>query len=126
MTQPSTESARLPPEEWNDTAHPFEDQVSLVELVERQVRAAPDAVAVELGAGRRKSYAQLWTEAGKITRFLCDQGVGRGDYVGILVENSALSVVAVLGVLRSGAAYVPLDARSPAARVAKPVRSLGI
>ncbi|WP_449342343.1 AMP-binding protein, partial [Streptomyces aurantiogriseus] len=116
----------LPPAEWNDTARPFEDQVSMIDLIERRVRENPGAPAVRLGDGEVRTYAQLWGDSGLLARFLSDHGVGRGDFVGILHENSYDSVRAVVGVLRTGAAYVPLDARWPAARIAAPVRQLGI
>ncbi|MEU0334478.1 amino acid adenylation domain-containing protein [Streptomyces sp. NPDC006193] len=116
----------LPPAAWNDTARPFEDRVSMIDLIERRVRQNPDAPAVRLGEGEVRTYGQLWEDSGLLARFLGGQGVGRGAFVGILHENSYDSVRAVVGVLRTGAAYVPLDARWPAARIATPVRQLGI
>jgi amino acid adenylation domain-containing protein len=116
----------LPPAAWNDTARPFEDRASMIDLIERRVREHPDAPAVRLGEGEVRTYGQLWADSGLLARFLSGQGVGPGSYVGILHENSYDSVRAVVGVLRTGAAYVPLDARWPAARIAAPVRQLGI
>ncbi|MFD4686185.1 AMP-binding protein, partial [Streptomyces sp. NPDC058461] len=121
-----TEPWELPPAEWNDTATPFEDRVSMIDLIERRVRESPDAPAVRLGDGEVRTYGRLWSDSGLLARFLAGQGVGRGDFVGILHENSYDSVLAVVGVLRSGAAYVPLDSRWPASRIAAPVRQLGI
>ncbi|AYN41977.1 amino acid adenylation domain-containing protein [Streptomyces dangxiongensis] len=116
----------LPPAAWNDTARPFEDQVSMVDLIERRVRENPDAPAVRLGEGEVRTYGRLWDDSGLLARFLSGRGAGPGAFVGILHENSYDSVRAVVGVLRTGAAYVPLDARWPAARIAAPVRRLGI
>ncbi|WP_079073591.1 AMP-binding protein [Streptomyces sp. Root1310] len=121
-----TESWEPPPAEWNDTARPFEDQVSMIDLIERRVRESPDAPAVRLGEGEVRTYAELWADSGLLARFLAGHGVGRGAFVGILHENSWDSVLAVVGVLRTGAAYVPLDARWPAARIAAPLRQSGI
>ncbi|MFE6825653.1 AMP-binding protein [Streptomyces sp. NPDC057690] len=121
-----TESWEPPPAEWNDTARPFEDQVSMIDLIERRVRESPDAPAVRLGEGEVRTYAQLWADSGLLARFLAGHGVGRGAFVGILHENSWDSVLAVVGVLRTGAAYVPLDARWPATRIAAPLRQSGI
>ncbi|MFJ7152980.1 amino acid adenylation domain-containing protein [Streptomyces sp. NPDC100445] len=120
------EDWELPPAAWNDTARPFEDQVSMVDLIERRVREDPDAPAVRLDGGQVRTYGQLWEDSGLLARFLGARGAGPGAFVGILHENSYDSVRAVVGVLRSGAAYVPLDARWPAARIATPVRRLGI
>ncbi|MGA4847511.1 amino acid adenylation domain-containing protein [Streptomyces sp. G5(2025)] len=119
-------SPRLPPAAWNDTSRPFEDQISMVELVERQVDKAPDSPAVRLAGGTSLSYRELWNDAGLLAGYLHGHGVGPGSYVGVLVENSYASVVAVLGTLRAGAAYVPLDVRWPTTRIAKPVRQLEI
>ncbi|MGV9559486.1 AMP-binding protein [Streptomyces sp. NPDC003522] len=121
-----TEPWELPPAEWNDTARPFEDGVSMIDLIERRVRESPDAPAVRLGAGEVRTYGRLWHDAGLLARFLAGQGVGRGGFVGVLHDNSYDSVLSVVGVLRSGAAYVPLDSRWPAPRIAAPVRQLGI
>ncbi|OQR65463.1 hypothetical protein B6E66_03795 [Streptomyces maremycinicus] len=121
-----TESWEPPPAEWNDTARPFEDQVSMIDLIERRVRESPDAPAVRLGEGEIRTYGELWADSGLLARFLAGHGVGRGAFVGVLHENSWDSVLAVVGVLRTGAAYVPLDARWPATRIAAPVRQSGI
>ncbi|MEV6402823.1 AMP-binding protein [Streptomyces bobili] len=120
------ETWELPPAEWNDTARPFEDRVSMVDLIERRVRESPGAPAVRLGDGEIRTYGRLWDDSGLLARFLGHHGVGRGDHVGVLHDNSYDSVLAVVGVLRTGAAYVPLDARWPAGRIATPVRQLGI
>ncbi|MDQ0580843.1 AMP-binding protein [Streptomyces rishiriensis] len=121
-----TESWEPPPAEWNDTARPFEDRVSMIDLIEWRVRESPDAPAVRLGEGEFRTYGELWADSGLLARFLAGHGVGRGAFVGVLHENSWDSVLAVVGVLRTGAAYVPLDARWPAARIAAPVRQSGI
>ncbi|MEU5070035.1 AMP-binding protein [Streptomyces asoensis] len=121
-----TESWEPPPAEWNDTARPFEDQVSMIDLIERRVRESPHAPAVRLGEGEVRTYGELWAQSGLLARFLAGHGVGRGAFVGVLHENSWDSVLAVVGVLRTGAAYVPLDARWPATRIAAPLRQSGI
>ncbi|QJT01503.1 AMP-binding protein [Streptomyces asoensis] len=126
LAEQPTESWEPPPAEWNDTARPFEDQVSMIDLIERRVRESPDAPAVRLGEGEVRTYGELWADSGLLARFLAGHGVGRGAFVGILHENSWDSVLAVVGVLRTGAAYVPLDARWPASRIAAPVRQSGI
>ncbi|MDR6973697.1 non-ribosomal peptide synthetase component F/ubiquinone/menaquinone biosynthesis C-methylase UbiE [Streptomyces sp. 3330] len=125
-TELSTDSWEVPPAEWNDTARPFEDRASMIDLIERRVRESPDAPAVRLGEGEVRTYGELWADSGLLARFLAGHGVGRGAFVGILHENSWDSVLAVVGVLRTGAAYVPLDARWPASRIAAPLRQSGI
>src|ERR1700761_2268645 len=64
------------------------------------------------------SYAELDGLSNQVARSLLAQGVVPGDRVGILIPKSAAAVVALYGVLKAGACYVPLDPKSPAARLA--------
>ncbi|HEY3468242.1 MAG TPA: non-ribosomal peptide synthetase, partial [Amycolatopsis sp.] len=95
-------------EQWNGSS--TEDSPLFVERFEDQVRATPDAVAVDLG-GVRLTYAELNARANRVAHRL-----GAGGLVGICAPNSADLVVGVLGALKSGAAYLPLDPADPAAR----------
>ena len=79
--------------------------------------ATPDRVAVR-DAGRTMRYGELWAMSGRLAAFLRSHGVSRGSRVGILMPKAAECVVAMLGVLRAGATYVPVDPRVPAARQA--------
>ncbi len=63
------------------------------------------------------TYAGLAQRSAQLARLLHDQGVRRGDRIGVFLNKSLETVVAIYGVLRAGAAYVPLDPRSPAARL---------
>ena len=100
-------------EEWNATAadHPVE---TVHGLVERQVRRTPDAVAVDLG--ERLTYAELNARANRVAHGLRAGGLGPGDVVGVSVPNSPELLVGLLGVLKSGAAYLPIDPELPARR----------
>ena len=90
--------------------------VSVPELVGVWVAAAPDAVAVVDGDARL-SYAQLERCAGALAGVLAAEGVGPESVVGVLMDRSAGLVVALLAVLKCGAAYLPLDRGYPAGRV---------
>ncbi|WP_245627681.1 non-ribosomal peptide synthase/polyketide synthase [Actinomadura oligospora] len=103
-------------EEWNDTAVPVPD-VSLVELFEECVAGSPDAVAVVSGE-TRWTYAELDAEADRVAGSLRAHGVGPGARVALLVPRSAWMVAAIVGVVKAGAAYVPVDVDSPADRIA--------
>ncbi|GAA1914528.1 hypothetical protein GCM10009837_44050 [Streptomyces durmitorensis] len=85
------------------------------ELIAGRVEVSPDAVAVE--GERTLTYGELWTESGRWARHLADIGVRRGDRVAVVMERSAGLLPLLLGVWRAGAAYVPVDAGSPPARV---------
>ncbi|MCC9738080.1 non-ribosomal peptide synthetase [Streptomyces sp. MNU89] len=91
--------------------------LSVPELVAARARTAPDAVAVVDGE-RSLSYGELDGAAGRLAAYLSSLGVGRGERVAVVMERSADLLVALLGVWRAGAAYVPVDAGSPVERVA--------
>jgi len=77
---------------------------------------APDAPAV-LGGGRRLTYGELETRARRLAGELARRGVRRGSRVAVYVVRSPEMVVALLAILKRGAAYVPLDPAYPAARI---------
>lgn len=76
----------------------------------------PQRPAVAVG-DRFLTYAELDKLSNQVARALLAQGVAPGDRVGILIPKSAAAVVAQFGVLKAGACYVPLDPKSPAARL---------
>ncbi|MGH9277957.1 MAG: non-ribosomal peptide synthetase [Acidimicrobiales bacterium] len=88
------------------------------ELVAEFARSNPTRTAVQTAAGAI-SYGALDAWAARIAAQLAVNGVRRGDRVGILAEPSTPMVAAVLGILRAGAAYVPVDQRQPQARIAE-------
>ncbi|HYD31066.1 MAG TPA: amino acid adenylation domain-containing protein, partial [Azospirillaceae bacterium] len=87
-----------------------------VEMVAGQAAAAPDAIAV-MGDGLALTYAELETRAARLARQLRHLGVGQGAPVGIGLPRSPALVVALLGVLKSGGACVPLHPDYPAERL---------
>jgi amino acid adenylation domain-containing protein len=86
--------------------------VTLVEAFERVARARPDAVALR-SSREVCSYAELRRRSGRLARALASLDVGPERTVGVCVPRSVSSVVAVLGVLRAGGAYVPIDPAYP-------------
>ncbi|ROO59669.1 non-ribosomal peptide synthase protein (TIGR01720 family)/amino acid adenylation domain-containing protein [Micromonospora sp. Llam0] len=90
--------------------------VSVDGLVGRQVVRSPGAVAVVCG-DVSLTYGQLWERSGRVAGLLVGLGVGAGSLVGVCGSRSVDLVVWLLGVLRAGAAYVPLDVDYPAERL---------
>lgn len=89
----------------------------LSELLERSAARAPDGIAL-VDRGANITYRELDARANQLAHLLDRLGVRRGDRVGVHLTKSADAVVALYGAMKAGAAYVPLDARSPAARLA--------
>ncbi|WP_157869181.1 amino acid adenylation domain-containing protein, partial [Streptomyces atriruber] len=103
-------------ERWNDTDRPV-GAGTLGELFDAQVRRTPDAPAV-IGTDRQWTYAELGQAADRVAHDLLTRGVRRGDLVGVIMERSVDVVAVLLGVARSGAAFVPVDPAHPAERIA--------
>ncbi|HVG07325.1 MAG TPA: amino acid adenylation domain-containing protein [Thermoanaerobaculia bacterium] len=89
---------------------------TLVELFAAQVERAPEAPAVVFG-NDSLTYAELDRRANRLARHLIGLGVGPGSLVGLCLERSADLIVSFLGILKAGAAYLPLDPSSPAERL---------
>ncbi|HYG62804.1 MAG TPA: amino acid adenylation domain-containing protein, partial [Thermoanaerobaculia bacterium] len=103
---------------WNDTAVPRPPGLSLHGLFLARAATAPDAVALSFeGAG--VSYGELRRRAGLLARRLRSLGCGPETRAAVALERSPELVIALLGVLESGAAYVPLDPEQPAERLGR-------
>ncbi|XTZ17457.1 amino acid adenylation domain-containing protein [Micromonospora echinospora] len=102
---------------FNDTAVAVPDD-TLPELFAVQVARTPDAVAVA-GAGARLTYAELDARAEALGRVLAARGIGPEQIVGVHLDRSAELIVALLAILRRGAAFVPVEPAWPAARIAR-------
>ena len=89
---------------------------SLPELFAAQAAATPDAIAA-VYQDRELSYAALDAHANRLAHHLRAQGVGAETVVGLLVDRSLEMVIGLLGILKAGAAYLPLDPSYPAERL---------
>jgi amino acid adenylation domain-containing protein len=92
-------------------------ELCIHELIDRQAGETPDRVAVVCG-DREIRYAELIRRSNRIANLLRELGVGRDALVGVCLERSIDMVAAVLGVLKAGAAYVPMDPQFPRERLA--------
>jgi amino acid adenylation domain-containing protein len=110
--------------EWNDTAHEFSPR-PVHRLFEEQAARSPHALAVEQGE-ERLTYGELNARAGRLALALRERGIRQESRVGVCVGRSPWMLVALLGVLKAGAAYVPLDPEYPAERLAYMIDDAGI
>jgi amino acid adenylation domain-containing protein len=109
--------------EWNRTRAAYPD-ACLHELVSAVARRCPDAVAAE-DAGGRLTYSELEAWSNRVAHELAARGVATGAAVGVCVGRSVAMVAALLGVLKAGAAYVPVDPAFPAERMDLMLRDSG-
>jgi amino acid adenylation domain-containing protein len=86
-------------------------------LFESHAAARPDAIALVF-EGRQLSYGELNSRANQVAHYLIGRGIGPDDRVAICMQRSVEMVVGMLGILKAGAAYVPLDPAYPAQRLA--------
>ena len=103
--------------EWNETQRDYVGRQCLHELFEEQVERTPHAIAVSY-EDEQLSYNELNRRANQLARHLRQLGVGPEVLVGICVERSIELVIGLLGILKSGAAYVPFDSAYPLERLA--------
>ncbi len=101
---------------WNATTTPLEPQARVEQWVSRQVAATPNAVAL-VAQGATLTYAALESRANRLAQLLNARGIGAGMLVGVCLPRSLDLVPALLGILKTGAAYVPLDPGFPKDRL---------
>ena len=95
---------------------PASPAVSIPEAFAAQVARTPEAVALTC-AGHSMTYGELDEAANRLAHVLAGHGAGPGQCVGLLLPRSAQAIAAILAVLKTGAAYVPIDPGLPAARL---------
>ncbi|MBF6125119.1 non-ribosomal peptide synthetase [Nocardia brasiliensis] len=102
-------------------------QTTMVALFEARVADSPTAIAIveprrDSAAGRTLTYCELNQRANRLAHWLIGQGIGSEDLVALRVANSVEFVVGVLGVLKAGAAYLPIDPGNPDERIDELIR----
>ena len=134
VTDPSVRLAALPMLtseerrqlfEWNNTRRDFPRDHCVHELFEEQVARTPDAVAL-VGGGERLTYAELNAWSNRLAHHLRACGVGAESRVGILLERSVETAVALLAILKAGGGYVAFDPSYPAERLRYMLEDSGV
>lgn len=122
---------RLLIDDWNATAHDYPRRATIHSLFEAQAEQTPQALAVELArlpgalkeprgwvTQERLTYAELNHRANQLARYLIRLGVGQETIVGVFLERSIDLIVSLLAILKTGAAYAPLETDYPQERLA--------
>ncbi|NES66189.1 MAG: AMP-binding protein [Okeania sp. SIO2D1] len=104
--------------EWNNTQAEYPKDKCIHQLFEEQVEKTPDAVAVVFEE-QQLTYQQLNSQANQLARYLQSLGVGPEVRVGIYLDRSPYMIVAVLGAIKAGGCYIPLEPKWPIARIEK-------
>jgi len=102
--------------DWNQTESPYPKNKCIHQLFEEQVTKNPDAIAI-IYEQESLSYQQLNQKANQLAHYLQSLGVKLDELVGICVERSPLFIIGILGILKAGAAYLPLDSNYPLERL---------
>lgn len=110
---------------WNDTDAWYPSETCLHELFEQAARENPAATAIVDVDGSSVSYADLDESANRLAHHLRARGVGPEQIVGVLLDHSVEMFVALLGVLKAGGAYLPLDPGHPSDRLKYYLRDSG-
>ena len=102
--------------DWNQTAAEYPREATIHQVFEQQAGRSPEATAL-IDASRNWTFREINLRANRLAHALMSRGIGPGARVGIYAPRSAEMVIALLGTLKSGAAYVPLDPAFPAERL---------
>ncbi|TCP59316.1 amino acid adenylation domain-containing protein [Tumebacillus sp. BK434] len=109
----------------NDTVRDYELDETLLVPFARQAEGHPDRLAL-CGAGGAMTYGELHARSNQIAQLLQAQGIGRGDLVGLFMTRQTDLFSALYGILKAGAAYVPIDPDYPVERVRYMAQDSGI
>lgn len=110
---------------WNETYYPHPQNKCVHEIFEEQTVLTPNAIAVESEEGCL-TFMELNQRSNQLARYLLKKGASPNHFVGISMERSIDMVVGIYGILKSGAAYVPLDPAYPQDRLSYMAKTAGI
>ncbi len=111
--------------QWNQTTTDYGRDLCLQQILETQVSQHPDAVVVVQGK-EEFTYRELNERANQLAHYLREHGVGLDVRVGVLLERSVNFIVALLGIIKAGGTYVPLDGTYPKQRLQFMLEDAGV
>ncbi|MBR3768235.1 MAG: amino acid adenylation domain-containing protein [Clostridia bacterium] len=102
--------------DFNSTKVEYEKDKCIHELFEAQAERTPEKTAL-VATDKTLTYRKLNEEANKIAHSLIEKGIGKGDIVGLMLPRKSYLLSALLGILKTGAAYLPIDMELPKERI---------
>ena len=102
--------------DFNNTKKPYPNNKSYIDLFNEQVKNNPNKTALVFH-GQKVSYDVLNKKSNQIANYLIKKGTKSNDFVGLLANRSIELIVAIIGILKAGAAYIPIDPSYPVARI---------
>ncbi len=102
--------------EWNATEQSYPKEVGIQQLIKQQTQKTPSNTAVVF-EGHKLTYQELDQQANQLANYLKEKGIEPGKTIGICLERSHKMLIAVLGVLKAGCTYLPLDPAYPVERI---------
>lgn len=109
--------------DWNTSGIPYDKKRTIIDSIESQAKENPDKIAIVCG-DQELTYKALNIEANRIANSLQKSGVKAEDKIGICTHRNSKFLIAVLGILKSGAAYVPIDPKEPHDRIESIIHDL--
>ncbi len=111
-------SSQYENEEFNNTKKSYPFHKTIVHLIEEQINKSPNAIAIR-SAEKAISYSTLGSQIDKIAEYLARLGIGSGKTIAVYMNRNELLMPVILAILKTGAAYIPLDCESPQDRLNK-------
>ncbi len=115
--------------EFNNTREKYDLDKNICQIFEEQVARTPDRVALVYQAdyiSKQMTYQELNMRANQLARYLRERGASRENIVGLMVPNSFETIIAILGILKTGGAYLPLDPDHPTDRIRYIIEDSGV
>ncbi|MGL5060428.1 MAG: non-ribosomal peptide synthetase [Microcoleus sp.] len=109
--------------EWNNTTCEYPLNKCIHQLFEEQVDRTPDRIAA-IFENRKLTYREVNQKANQLAHFLKDKGVGKGKYVPVVMERSLELLLSYLAIMKTGAAFVPIDPKWPTTRISEILKEL--
>lgn len=112
--------------DFNSTGEAYEKHISVAEMFERQVKLTADNTAIVF-EHKRLTYGELNGQANRLANHLTKiHGIGKGDMVGLFVSPSESMIIAIMAILKIGAAYIPFDKTMPLLRLKNIIDGIGL